>query len=148
MVNRAATYNDLGELEPPHIRNELKAAEPDWKRLVEKLWNPSKYVRSLSLLAGYAAGEAYSIYAVFGAHALSPVAAYLTERTPYLRAVSGKYHEVLDLSGVLPVLLASLVVFTLAWCMVRGTALALAGPELSRPLSSRPVRSGPAAGRR
>jgi hypothetical protein len=82
-------------------------------------------VRGLSLLAGLAAGEAYSIYAVYATHALTPVTAYLSEQTPYLRAVSGKYHEVFDLSGVLPIVLASLVTFTLAWCIARGAALAL-----------------------
>lgn len=69
------------------------------------------------------------MYAVFEAHTLTPVTAYLTEQTPFLRAVSGKYREVLELGGLLPVVLASLVVFTLAWCMVRGTALALVGSE-------------------
>ena len=32
--------------------------------------------------------------------------------------------EVIDLNGLLPVVLASLVVFALAWCTVRGTAWA------------------------
>lgn len=34
MVVRKVTYNDIGDLEPLHIRSELKTAEPDWKRLV------------------------------------------------------------------------------------------------------------------
>ena len=129
MVIRTVTYNDIGDLEPLHIRSELKTAEPDWKRLVKRMWNPSKAVKGLSLLAGYAAGDAYSMYAVFEAHTLTRVTAYLTEQTPFLRAVSGKYREVFDLGGLLPVVLASLVVFTMAWCMVRGTALALVGSE-------------------
>ena len=124
MINKAVTHNDIDDLEPLHIRNELKTAESDWKRLVEGIWNPSQHVKGLSLLAGDAAGEAYSIYAVFGAHVLTPVTSYLTEQTPFLRAVSGKYREVIDLNGLLPVVLASLVVFALAWCVVRGTALA------------------------
>jgi len=132
MVNRAITCDDIGELEPLRIRHELKAAEPHWKCMVEGIWNPSKHVKSLSLLAGYAAGEAYSIYAVFEANGLTPVSAYLTEQTPYLRAVSGKYREVFDLSGLFPILAASVVVFTLAWCAVRGIALALAGSEPMR----------------
>jgi len=133
MNSRAVTYNEIGELDPLHIRNEMRAAEPDWKRLVEGLWNPSKYVKGLSLLAGYVAGEVYSIYAVFDTQALTPVSAYLTEQVPHLRAVSGKYYEVFDLSGLFPVLVASLVAFTLAWCVVRATALALASSELSNP---------------
>jgi hypothetical protein len=124
MVNKAVTYNDIGDLQPLYVRVELKALEPDWKRLVDGMWNPSQHVKGLSLLAGYVAGEAYSIYAVFDAHALTPVTAYLTEQTPFLRAVSGKYREVIDLNGLLPVVLASLVVFALAWCTVRGTAWA------------------------
>ena len=124
MVNRTITYDEIGKLGPLPIQ-ELRAAQPDWKRLVEELWNPSRHVRGLSLLAGLAAGEAYSIYAVYATHALTPVTAYLSEQTPYLRAVSGKYHEVFDLSGVLSIVLASLVTFTLAWCIARGAALAL-----------------------
>jgi hypothetical protein len=124
MINKAVTYNDIGDLEPLHVRIELKAVEPDWKRLFEAIWNPSQHVKGLSLLAGYVAGEVYSIYDVFAAHALTPVTAYLTEQTPFLRAVSGKYREVIDLNGLLPVVLASLVVFALAWCTVRGTAWA------------------------
>jgi hypothetical protein len=124
MVNRAVTYNDIGNLEPSRVRIELRAVEPDWRRMVEGMWNPSRQVKGLSLLAGYVAGEAYSIYAVFDAHALTPVTAYLTEQTPFLRAVSGKYREVIDLNGLLPVVLASLLVFALAWCTVRGTAWA------------------------
>jgi hypothetical protein len=125
MVNRAVTYDEMAKLRPLRIHKELRAAQPDWRRLVEGLWNPSRHVKGLSLLAGFAAGEAYSIYAVCATHALTPVTAYLTEQTPYLRTVSGKYQELFDLQGVLPVVLASLVVFTLAWCMVRGGALAL-----------------------
>jgi hypothetical protein len=124
MVNRAVTYNDIGNLEPSRVRIELRAVEPDWRRMVEGMWNPSRQVKGLSLLAGYVAGEAYSIYAVFDAHALTPVTAYLTEQTPFLRAVSGKYREVIDLKGLLPVVLASLLVFALAWCTVRETAWA------------------------
>jgi hypothetical protein len=125
MVNRAATYNDIGELEPLHFRNELRAVEPDWKRLIDGIWNPSRHVKSLSLLAGYVAGEVYSIYAVFNTHALMPVSAYLTEQVPHMQAVSGRYREVFDLGGLRPVLVASLAAFALAWCVVRGTALVL-----------------------
>jgi hypothetical protein len=133
MLNQVVPYNELGELEPLPIRNEMRVAEPYWKRLVEGIWNPSRYVKGLSLLAGYVAGEVYSIYAVFDTHSLVPVSAYLTEQVPHLRAISGKYREVFDLSGLLPVLVTSLVAFTLAWCVVRATALALASSELSSP---------------
>lgn len=126
MVNGAVTYEAIG---------------PGWKRLAEGIWNPSGHVKSLSLFAGYIAGEAYSVYVVFYTHALTPVSAYLTEQTPHLRAVSGKYREVFDLGGLLPLLVASLVAFALAWCVVRGIALALANSELSSPLPGRPVRS-------
>ncbi len=148
MVNRANTYNEPGELAPLHIRNEMPAAESDWKRLAEGIWNPSRHVKDLSLLAGYLAGEAYSIYAVFETHSLMPVSAYLTEQVPHLRAVSGRYREVFDLNGLLPLLVTSLVAFALAWCVVRATALALAGSDLSSPRSGRPTRAGnPGRGR-
>ncbi len=93
--------------------------------MVEGIWNPSKCVQRSSFIAGYAAGEAYSIYVVFGAHALTPVTAYLVGQTPYLRAVSGKYREVLDLDGLFSVLLVSLAVFTLTWGIVRTIAWTL-----------------------
>jgi hypothetical protein len=130
MVDITVTYSDVGGLEPSHIRNEMKAAESDWGRLAEGIWNSSRQVKSLSLLAGYVAGEVYSIYAVFYTHALIPVSAYLAKQGPHLSVVSGKYHEVFDLSGVLPVLVTSLMTFALAWCVVRGTALALSSSEL------------------
>jgi hypothetical protein len=146
MDNTAITYDGIGELEPLHIRsNEMQAIESDWKRLVKGMWNPSRQVKRLSLLAGYAAGEAYSIYVVFDTHALTPVSAYLTEQLPHLRAVSGKYHEVFDLGGLLPVLVASLLAFALAWCVVRGSALVLASSEMSNPFPGRPARSGDSA---
>jgi hypothetical protein len=146
VLNTAITYDEIGELEPLHIRsNEMQAMESDWKRLVEGMWNPSRHVKRLSLLAGCVAGEAYSIYVVFDAHALTPVSTYLTEQAPHLLAVSGKYHEVFDLSGLLPVLVASLVAFALAWCVVRGTALALASSEMSNSLSGRPMQPGDSA---
>jgi len=129
MVNRAGIYNEIGGLEPSHIRNEIRASVPDWKRLFEGIWNPSGHVKSLSLLAGYVAGEAYSIYVVFETNTLTPVSAYLTAQLPHLRVSSGKYHEVFHLRGLIPVLAASLIAFALAWCVVRGTAFALATSE-------------------
>jgi hypothetical protein len=132
MVNRAITYNEIGGLEPLHIRNEIKSIAPDWKHLVEGIWNPSRHVKSLSLLAGYVAGEAYSTYAAFETKALTPVSAYLTERLPHLgavSAVSGKYREVFHLGGLLPLLVTSLVAFAMAWCVIRGTAFALASSD-------------------
>jgi|SRR5277367_3109755 len=129
MVNRAITYNEIGDLDPLHIADEIKSIAPDWRRMVEGIWNPSRHVKSLSLLAGYVAGEAYSIYAVFETKALTPVSAYLTERVPNLGAVSGKYHEVFHLGGLIPLLLASMVAFAMAWCVIRGTAFALADSD-------------------
>jgi hypothetical protein len=142
MVSGAVTYNGIGELEPLNIRNEMHTTAPEWRDLVDKIWNPSRYVKGLSLLAGYVAGEVYSIYAVFDAHSLLPVSAYLTEQMPQLRAVSGKYREVFDLSGLLSVLVTSLVAFTLAWCVVRAIALALASSTPSSP-SVRPPSALP-----
>src|SRR5712671_5319754 len=72
-------------------------------------------VAGLSLLAAYAAGEAYSIYAVFVAHSLQPVTFYLSEENPFLRAVSGKYVEVFNPDGLIATMLVSMMVFGSIW---------------------------------
>jgi hypothetical protein len=103
-------------------------------------------IGGLSLVAAYAGGEAYAIYAVFVAHSLKPVSFYLSEQNPFRRAVSGAYVEVFSLDGLISILVASLAVFFSVWWLSRGAARALSrrrsyqDPELSS--STEPPRSG------
>jgi hypothetical protein len=108
-------------------------------------------IAGLSLVAAYAAGEAYSIYAVFVAHSLKPVSFYLSEQNPLRGAVSGAYVEVFNLDGLIPILIASLAVFVSVWWLSGGPARTLSGgrlyrdPELSSERylkSTGPPRSG------
>lgn len=94
-----------------------------------QLLNPPRRVASLSLLAGYAAGETCSLYAIFIAHTMNPVSYHLVENNLQLRAIYGRYQEIYDLNGLAFTLIASLVVFAMAWCTVRGIAWTTARPE-------------------
>jgi hypothetical protein len=96
-----------------------------------ELLNPPKAVRRSSLIAGYLAGETCSVYAIFIAHTMNPVSFRLVENNLKLRAIYGRYQEIYNWDGLLFTLAASLVVFGLAWCMVRGIAEAIATPELA-----------------
>lgn len=71
----------------------------------------------LSLVAAYAGGEAFSIYAVFVAHSLKPVTFYLSEPNPFLREVSGRYIEVFNPDGLILTVTLSLIVFVAIWCL-------------------------------
>ncbi len=73
----------------------------------------------LSLLAGLTAGLAYSTFASFVANALTPVTGRIVEADSFRRAVSGHYQEVLSLSGTIPTLIGSLIVFVLVWWSMR-----------------------------
>jgi len=72
----------------------------------------------LSVLAGLTAGLAYSTFASFVANALTPVSGRFVA-TDSLRVASGHYQEVLSLDGILPVLIASLIIFIIAWSSMR-----------------------------
>jgi hypothetical protein len=95
-------------------------------------WNQLLYapkeVRRLSLFAGYVAGETYSVYAIFIAHIMNPVSYRLVEDNRKLRAIYGRYQEIFNWDGRLFTFMASLVVFPLAWCMVRAIAGAISSP--------------------
>lgn len=93
-----------------------------WNQLLDSV----KAVRRLSLLAGYVAGETSSIYAIFVIHTMNPVSYRLVEDNFKLRAIYGEYQEVYNWDGLLLTLVASFVVFALAWCAVQGIALAMA----------------------
>ena len=73
----------------------------------------------LCLLAGLTAGLAYSTFASFVANALTPVTGRIVEADTFRRAVSGHYQEVFSLSGTLPTLIGSLIVFVLVWWSMR-----------------------------
>src|SRR5689334_3833196 len=84
--------------------------------------NPPKWVRRLSVIAAFAAGEIFSVYAVFIAHTMNPVSYRLVEHNLKLRAIYGRYEEIYNWDGLLFTLVASFAVFALAWCAVRGIA--------------------------
>lgn len=87
-----------------------------------QLLNPSRGVGRLSLLAGYVAGEACSLYAIFIAHTMSPVTYRMVENNFDLRAIYGRYQEIYNLDGLALTLIASFAVFAMALCAVRGIA--------------------------
>ena len=87
-----------------------------------ELENPPKWVRRLSLIAGFAAGESCSVYAIFIARTMNPVGYRLVEHNLKLRAIYGRYEEIYDWDGLLFTLVASFAVFALALCAVRGIA--------------------------
>jgi hypothetical protein len=83
----------------------------------------------MSLLAGFAAGEGCSLYAIFVAHMMSPVSYRMVADNLKLRAIYGRYQELYDLDGLIFTLVASCVAFGMAWVAVRGIAWALAEPS-------------------
>jgi hypothetical protein len=95
------------------------------------LLNPSAAVGKLSLMAGCVAGETCSVYAIFFAHTMNPVSYRLVENNRKLRAIYGRYQEIYNWNGLLFTLVASLVVFAFAWCVVRGLAEAITAPALT-----------------
>ncbi len=94
-----------------------------------QLLNPPRGVASLSLLAGYVAGEACSLYAIFIAHTMNPVSYRMVENNLKLRAIYGRYQEIYNLHGLAFTLIASFAVFAMAWFAVRGIAWAISRPE-------------------
>src|ERR1700681_815988 len=98
----------------------------DWNQLL----HPSKGIGRVSLLAGFAAGEGCSLYAIFVAHVMSPVSYRMVEDNLKLRAIYGRYQEFYNLDGLLFTLLASCVVFAIAWVAARGIAWALTVPSV------------------
>lgn len=86
---------------------------------------PSKTARRLGLLAGLVAGEAYSIYATFIAHALTPVTVYVVDRYTHRQLLPGQIgdiEEIFNWAGLVPVLILSLIVSGLTWYVIRVTA--------------------------
>ena len=93
-----------------------------WKSLV----NPPKGIARLSLLVGYVAGEACSLFAIFVAHTMNPISYRIVEDNPQLHAIYGRYQEVYCLDGLALTLVASLVVCAIACYAVRAIAWTLA----------------------
>jgi hypothetical protein len=81
--------------------------------------NLSAGSNKLCLLAGLTAGLAYSIFASFIANALTPVAGRLYGADSLRHAVAGHYQEVFSLDGVVPILVASMIVFVIVWWSAR-----------------------------
>jgi hypothetical protein len=97
-----------------------------WKWLL----NPSKFTGKVSLLAGYVAGEACSLYAIFIAHTMNPVSYRLVENDRNLRAIYGRYQEIYNMDGLAFTVAASCVAFVIVLCAVRGFAFAMTDPEM------------------
>ncbi len=81
--------------------------------------NLSAGSNKLCLLVGLTAGLAYSTFASFVANALTPVTGRLYSADSLRHAVAGHYQEVFSLDGVVPTLLASLIVFLIVWWSTR-----------------------------
>lgn len=90
----------------------------EWNQLL----NPPKRVGRMSLLAGFAAGEGCSLYAIFIAHTMNPVSYRMVEDNLKLRAIYGRYQELYNIDGLVFTIVASCIVFAMAWCAVRGIA--------------------------
>jgi hypothetical protein len=83
-----------------------------------------KWFKRIDMLSGFAAAEIYWIYAIFIAHVLT-ISVYITDRSTNLRVLSGQIgdlREVIHSNGVVPSLIASLGLFALVWCVVRGSS--------------------------
>jgi hypothetical protein len=95
----------------------------------------------LSLLAGYIAGEACSLYAIFIAHTINPVSYRLVENDRNLRAIYGRYQEIYNMDGLVFAVAASCVAFVIVLCAARGIAFTMTGSEMkpSRVTMRRPL---------
>ncbi len=104
-----------------------------WKSALPMRWNylfnSSRVVSRISLLAGYLAGEMCSVYSTFVAHTMSPVSYRLVESDRKLRAIYGAYRETYNMGGLVFTLAISVLVFAIAWCVVRAIAEVIAMPE-------------------
>jgi hypothetical protein len=85
----------------------------EWNQLL----NPTKVVGRISLLAGFAAGEGCSLYAIFVAHAMNPVSYRMVEDNLKLHAIYGRYQELYNLDGLVFTMVAPCV--ALRWRGVR-----------------------------
>jgi hypothetical protein len=107
-------------------RTEKKVRAMKWKWLL----NPPKFAGRVSLLAGYIAGEACSLYAIFIAHTMNPVSYRLVENDRNLRAIYGRYQEIYNMDGPAFTVAASCIAFVIVLCAVRGIAFTMTGSEI------------------
>ena len=103
---------------------QTKVADFDSTFAITNVEEHSKGARRLGCLAGLVAGWTYSIYATFFAHALTPPSVYVIDRYTHRRLLPGQIgdlSEVFNLDGLIHMLVLSLIVFILAWCIVSTT---------------------------
>lgn len=87
---------------------------------------PSKGARRLSLIAGLAAGEAYSIYATFFGHALRSPSLYVVDQYTHRHLLPGQFGytvEVFYWEDLIQLVAVSLLIFGSVWwgtCMPLG----------------------------
>ena len=103
---------------------------------VESAAGLSKTKSRLSLLTAVGASQAYSIHAVFFAHALTPISVFVIDRQTHLHLLSGQsgsIQEAFHWDGLIPTILISVLVFLVGWIAARGTAkrLTSSGPRES-----------------
>jgi hypothetical protein len=83
-----------------------------------------KSAKRFGCLAGLVAGWTYSVYATFFAHVLTPPSVYVIDRYTHRHLLPGQIgdlSEVFNLDGLIHMLVLSLIVFNLAWCIVSVT---------------------------
>ena len=96
-----------------------------WRRLTQRVSNPSSSVKLISLLGGFVAGEVYSIYAAFVAQLIGPVVVFLIDPKTGRHLATGQIgtiEEVVNWSSVVTTVAISIVLFGIAWCTIRGVA--------------------------
>jgi hypothetical protein len=121
-----------------------KVADFDSTLLITHLEKPPKGAGRLSCLAGLVAGGAYSVYATFIAQALTPPSVYVIDRSTHRRLLPGQIgdlEEVFYWDGLIRMLVLSIIVFILAWCIVRVAAKCAGQLSVSVP-RTRPTNIG------
>jgi hypothetical protein len=112
---------------------QAKVADFDSTFLITNIEEHLKGAGRCSCLAGLVAGWTYSVYATFFAHALTPPSVHVIDRYTHRRLLPGQIgdlSEVFNLDGLIHMLVLSLIVFILVWCILG--AVAKWGHELSR----------------
>jgi hypothetical protein len=112
---------------------QTKVADFDSTFVIMNVEEHPKSARRLGCLAGLVAGWTYSVYATFFAHALTPPSVYVIDRYTHRRLLPGQIgdlSEVFNLDGLIHMLVLSLIVFIMVWCIL-GVA-AKWGHELGR----------------
>jgi len=122
-MRRTVAYRHTKAASKTCTEKKVKPMKWEWQL------NPPKIAGRVSLLAGYIAGEACSLYAIFIAHTMNPVSYRLVENDQNLRTIYGRYQEIYNTDGLVFTLAVSCVGFAIAWCAVRGIAFTMTGSE-------------------